>query len=338
MVSFQGFDSWTKNFMISKDFPNVNLNTIYMDRKGTTLEEVVVQGPPILIKKDTVEFKADAFKVKPNANAEDVLKKIPGVQVDKDGNVTAQGETVQKVYVDGKEFFGTDPKMATKNITADMIESIQVFDDMSDQAKFTKIDDGSRAKTINIKLKKDKRQGYFGRIMGGYGSDERYESTISFNKFNGDQRWSIVGGSNNINKSTFSFNDVVTQAGGFGSRGSGGMGGGAGFGGSNTVMVGGGGNRGGAAVAEAVEQRELIRLPISVSIIPTSSLGRWNCRQVIFSRVLKTRMYVTVSSSNSFTRTLLLLRINMLFQITLITITGLMYACNMRLTPIIQSC
>jgi hypothetical protein len=245
MASFQGFDTWSKNFMISKDFPTVNLNTIYMDRKGTTLEEVVVQGPPILIKKDTVEFKADAFKVKPNANAEDILKKLPGVQVDKDGNVVAQGENVQKVYVDGKEFFGTDPKMATKNITADMIESIQVFDDMSDQAKFTRIDDGSRSKTINIKLKKDKREGYFGRIMGGYGSDERYESSLSFNKFKGDQRWSIVGGSNNINKSTFSFNDVVTSAGGFGSRGGGGMGGGAGFGGGNTVMVGGGGNRGG---------------------------------------------------------------------------------------------
>jgi len=242
MVSFQGYDNWTKKFMISKDFPSIDLKTIYMDRKGTLLQEVVVSGPPIIIKKDTVEFKADAFKVKPNANAEDVLKKIPGVQVDKDGNVVAQGENVQKVYVDGKEFFGTDPKMATKNITADMIESIQVFDDMSDQAKFTKMDDGSRAKTINIKLKKDKREGYFGRVMGGYGSKERYETTLSFNRFKGDQRWSIVGGSNNINKSTFSFNDVVTSAGGFGSRGSGGLGGGAGFGGGGNMMM---GNRGG---------------------------------------------------------------------------------------------
>jgi hypothetical protein len=245
IVSFSGYDSWTKKFMISKDFPVVDLKTIYLDRAGTTLQEVVVQGPPIVIKKDTVEFKADAFKVKPNANAEDVLKKIPGVQVDKDGNVVAQGENVQKVYVDGKEFFGTDPKMATKNITADMIESIQVFDDMSDQAKFTKMDDGSRAKTINIKLKKDKREGYFGRFMGGYGTDDRYESTVSFNKFKGDQRWSIIGGSNNINRSTFSFNDVVSAAGGFGSRGGGGIGGGAGFGGGNFTMGGGGRGFGG---------------------------------------------------------------------------------------------
>lgn len=246
IVSFQGFDDWSKSFMISKDFPDIDLKTIYMDRKGTTLQEVVVQGPPIIIKKDTVEFKADAFKVKPNANAEDVLKKIPGVQVDKDGNVVAQGENVQKVYVDGKEFFGNDPKLATKNITADMIESIQVFDDMSDQSKFTKIDDGSRAKTINIKLKKDKRNGYFGRLMVGGGTDERYESTLSFNRFNGDQRWSIVGGSNNINRQTFSFNDIVTSMGGFGSRGGGGIGGGAGFGGGGgNVSFGGGGGRGG---------------------------------------------------------------------------------------------
>lgn len=241
LVSFQGFDTYAKNFMISKDFPTINMNTIYMVRGGKMLEEVIVQGPPIMIKKDTVEFRADAFKVKPNANAEDVLKKLPGVQVDKDGNVTAQGENVQKVYVDGKEFFGTDPKLATKNITADMIESIQVFDDMSDQAKFTKMDDGSRSKTINIKLKKDKRTGYFGRAMVGAGTDQRYESTLSFNKFNGDQRWSILAGSNNINKQTFSFNDIVSSMGGFGSRGSGGIGGGAGFGGGGGGFGGGGG-------------------------------------------------------------------------------------------------
>ena len=91
------------------------------------------------------------------------------MQIDKEGNVKAQGEDITKVYVDGKEFFGTDPKLATKNLTADMIESVQVFDDMSDQAKFTRIDDGSRAKTINIKLKKDKKKGYFGTGNGREG-------------------------------------------------------------------------------------------------------------------------------------------------------------------------
>ena len=241
LITFQGYDPFSKNFMISPEFQNVNLNTIYLEKKGTTLQSVTVEAAPITVKKDTVEFRASAFKTKPNSTAEDLLKKVPGMQVDKDGNVKAQGEDIQKVYVDGKEFFGTDPKLATKNITADMIESIQVFDDMSDQAKFTRIDDGSRAKTINIKLKKDKRKGYFGRFAIGGGTDDRYESTLSFNKFNGDQRISIVGGSNNINRSTFNFSDIVTNMGGGANRGGGG-GGGMQISGGN---FGGGGNRGG---------------------------------------------------------------------------------------------
>ncbi len=167
MISYQGYTPKYIKFSITTETPNVQLGTVYMTRKDDLLKEVIVEAPPIIVKKDTVEFRADAFKTKPNSTAEDLLKKLPGVQVDKDGNVKAQGEDVQKVYVDGKEFFGTDPKMATKNITADMIESVQVFDDMSDQAKFTRIDDGSRSKTINIKLKKDKRKGYFGRFIAG---------------------------------------------------------------------------------------------------------------------------------------------------------------------------
>ncbi|MBO9636430.1 MAG: carboxypeptidase regulatory-like domain-containing protein, partial [Chitinophagaceae bacterium] len=216
MITYQGYQPYVRKFSITKDSFNIDFRTIYMDKKTTLLDEVIVEAPPIQIKKDTVEFRASAFKTKPNATAEDLLKKVPGVQVDKDGNVKAQGEDVQKVYVDGKEFFGSDPKMATKNITADMIESIQVFDDMSDQAKFTRIDDGSRSKTINIKLKKDKRKGYFGRATIGAGTDDRYEGSLSFNRFDNDRRISIVGGSNNVNKQNFSFNDVVGGMGGFG--------------------------------------------------------------------------------------------------------------------------
>ncbi|HEY4154871.1 MAG TPA: outer membrane beta-barrel protein, partial [Puia sp.] len=210
-----------------------------LQRASDLLDEVIVERPPIEVKEDTVEYNASAFKVKPNAYAEDILKKLPGVQVDKDGNVTAQGEQVQKVYVDGKEFFGTDPKLATKNITADMIESVQVFDDMSDQAKFTKIDDGSRQKALNIKLKKDKRTGYFGRASMGYGSDNRYAGTLSFNRFREDQRISVIGGSNNVNQQNFNFSDIVTSMGGFGARNAGGGGGGG--------RGGGGGYRGGNA-------------------------------------------------------------------------------------------
>ena len=240
MISYQGYTTKYIKFSIKADSANVQFGTVYMTRKDAMLQEVIVEAPPIVVKKDTVEFRADAFKTKPNSTAEDLLKKLPGVQVDKDGNVKAQGEDIQKVYVDGKEFFGTDPKMATKNITADMIESVQVYDDMSDQAKFTRIDDGSRSKTINIKLKKDKRKGYFGRFAAGIGDNDRYTVSGMFNRFDNDRRISILGGSNNLNKSSFSFNDIVSTMGGYGSSRGGGGGGGGGFGG------GGGGNRGGS--------------------------------------------------------------------------------------------
>ena len=242
IVSFQGYANHSRRVSVSGTNPVLDLGTINLDKRSVFLEEVVIEGAPIIIRKDTVEFKASAFKTRPNSTAEDILKKIPGMQVDKEGNVKAQGEDVQKVVVDGKEFFGSDPKLATKNITADMIESIQVFDDMSDQAKFSRIDDGSRQKTINIKLKKDKRMGYFGRFAAGMGTDERYESQLSFNRFNGDRRISVIGNSNNINKSTFNFSDIVTNMGGFqGGQGGGSMRGPGGFGGGGGMFRGGGG-------------------------------------------------------------------------------------------------
>jgi hypothetical protein len=246
MISYQGYSPKYIKFTIKADSSSLQLGTIYMTKKDNMLQEVIVEAPPISVKKDTVEFRADAFKTKPNSTAEDLLKKLPGVQVDKDGNVKAQGEDIQKVYVDGKEFFGTDPKMATKNITADMIESVQVYDDMSDQAKFTRIDDGSRSKTINIKLKKDKRKGYFGRFAAGIGDNDRYTVSGMFNRFDNDRRISILGGSNNLNKSSFSFNDIVSTMGGYGSSRGGGGGGGGGFGGGGGGRGGNGGSGGGS--------------------------------------------------------------------------------------------
>jgi hypothetical protein len=174
---------------------------------------------------------------------EDLVKKLPGAEVDKDGNIKHQGEQIQKVYVDGKEFFGNDPKLATKNLTADMVESIQVYDDMSDQAKFTKIDDGSRTKAMNIKLKKDRNKGIFGRALAAYGSSDRYEGNVSFNKFDGPQRISVLFNGNNINKQGFSFSDIISSMGGF--SGFNGGGGGGGFGGGQMISLRGGGGGGG---------------------------------------------------------------------------------------------
>lgn len=235
--SFTGYRELIRHLEITPSKPDFLLDTIALATDTSMLAAVIVSVPPITIKKDTVEFRAGAFKTKPNAVVEDLLKKLPGVEVDKDGNVTSQGENITKIYVDGKEFFGNDPKLATKNLTADLVESIQVFDDMSDQAKFTRIDDGSRQRTINIKLKKDRRKGIFGRATVAAGSSDRYDGRLSLNMFDNDQRISIIGGANNINRSGFTATDVVSNMGGMG-----GFSGGGGRGGRS--RGGGGGNTG----------------------------------------------------------------------------------------------
>ena len=207
-ISFTGYQVYKKSFDISADKLVFDLGVINMQLEFKTLTGVVVSdASPVKMNGDTISFKANAFNSKPGATVEDVLKKIPGIQVQKDGSIKAMGEQVQKVYVDGKEFFGNDPKVATKNLTADMVDQIQVFDDMSEQARFTKIDDGSRTKSINIKLKKDRRKGDFGRAVVGAGNNSRYEGNFSFNHFRGDQRISLVGAANNTNKPSYTFSD-----------------------------------------------------------------------------------------------------------------------------------
>jgi hypothetical protein len=172
LISFEGYQPLSRSFTIDAGNLNIDLGTLYMLRSNEEMEAVVVSRPPITMKKDTVEYSASMFATKPNAVAEDLLKKMPGVQVDKSGNITAQGESVTRILVDGKRFFSDDPKLATRNLPPDVIDKIQVFDDLSDQSKFTGFDDGNRVKTINIVTKKDKRQGYFGKMVAGAGSDE----------------------------------------------------------------------------------------------------------------------------------------------------------------------
>ncbi|MBC7889473.1 MAG: outer membrane beta-barrel protein [Ferruginibacter sp.] len=239
-ISFAGYRQVVKNIEVTATQLSFDLGTVYLNTDTGMLAGVVVMSSPIIINKDTVEFRAAAFKTKPNATVEDLLKKLPGVEVDKDGNISAQGEPITKVYVDGKEFFSNDPKLATKNLTADLIESIQVFDDMGDQARFTKIDDGTKQRTINIKLKKDKRKGYFGRATVGAGSSDRYSSNVAVNSYNNKRLASVLGGVNNVNRLGFSSNDIISNMGGMG-----GISGGGGGGGGGNRGGGGGGNRGG---------------------------------------------------------------------------------------------
>ncbi len=252
IISSKGYLEFKQVVSITDSSKTIELGSLVLDKDYKTLEGVTVTSEaPIQVKNDTIQFNTSGFKTPPNASLEDLLKKIPGMEVDKEGTVKTQGEQVQKILVDGKEFFGNDPKLATKNLTADMIESVQVFDDMSDQAKFTKMDDGSRTKTLNIKLKKDRNQGYFGRVLGGYGSDNRYETNISLSKFKGNTRISLLFNTNNINKQGFSFSDIISSMGGFsgfsGGGGGGGFGGGGGgFGGGNLQFSGGRGGFGGS--------------------------------------------------------------------------------------------
>lgn len=248
LISHEGFDPGSRMLAITDSKKELDLGTIYPSKNYKTLGEVVVTNEaPIVVKNDTIQFNASGFRTQANATVEDLLKKLPGMEVDREGNVKSQGEQVQRVLVDGKEFFGNDPKLATKNLTADMVESVQVFDDMSDQAKFTQMDDGNRTKTLNIKLKKDRNRGYFGRALAGYGDNNRYEGNFSINKFAGDERISLLFNANNINKQGFSFSDVISSMGGFSGFGGGGgggremMGGMQIRGGGMAAMLGGGG-------------------------------------------------------------------------------------------------
>ncbi|HEX2606242.1 MAG TPA: outer membrane beta-barrel family protein [Flavisolibacter sp.] len=243
IASFTSLITTRRKFTITPEQPLIEFDLIRMDRNYKALDEVVVKDEaPVKVKGDTIAYNADAFKTKPNATVEDLLKKLPGVQVDKDGTVKAQGEQVQKVYVDGKEFFNNDPKLATKNITADMVDQVEVYDDMSEQAKFNKIDDGSRSKAINLKLKKDKKKGLFGKAYAGYGTEQRWDAGLNANLFKGAMQASVIAKNNNTNNIGFSFTDMIGMFGG-------GNGGGGNQSSGGGIMMrpggGGGGNTGG---------------------------------------------------------------------------------------------
>ncbi|MCC6410370.1 MAG: TonB-dependent receptor [Saprospiraceae bacterium] len=200
----------------------VDVGTLKLEPQSTLLGEVQITGEanPVQIKKDTIEFNAGSFNVKDNAVVEDLLKKMPGVEIERDGTVRAQGEVVKNVLVDGKKFFGTDPKAATKNLPADAVDKVQVYDKKSDQATFSGVDDGSREKTINLQLKEDKKKGWFGRVAAGGGADltptsntGRYESNLTLNRFKPNQQLSVLGMGNNVNEAGFSIDDYMAYSG-----------------------------------------------------------------------------------------------------------------------------
>jgi hypothetical protein len=215
LMTHVNYHSSSLVFKIDDEHKTIDLGRILMNDRARVLSEVTVtsEAPPVTLVGDTVQYNASSFKAQPNANVEDLLKKLPGVKVEKDGTVKAQGEKVQKVLVDGKEFFGNDPKIATKNLPADAIDKVQVYDKLSDQAQLTGFDDGNSEKTINLKLKKDKKKGAFGKINGGMGTDDRYQGKFNVNSFKGARQMSVIGMGNNTNAEGFSFMDILNFTG-----------------------------------------------------------------------------------------------------------------------------
>lgn len=192
-----------------------DLGKINMIPKSKLLAEVIVKsGSPIRIKGDTTVYTADSFKVREGANVEELLRRLPGIQVDKDGKITAMGERVKKVLVDGEEFFGTDPGIATKNLRADMVKEVEVFDKKSDQAEFTGIDDGVKDKTINLKLKEDKKKGYFGKVEAGGGLSDKYNNAAMLNAFKGKRKIAGYGIMSNTGQTNLDWEDANNYGGG----------------------------------------------------------------------------------------------------------------------------
>jgi len=228
--SYTGYDLSDRTVTINNS--NMALGEVLLFRKQKTLGDVVVVGkvPPARQKGDTTEFNAAAFKVNPDGTVEDLLRKAPGIVI-QNGQVTAQGEQVQRVTIDGREFFGNDATAALKNLPAEVVDKIQVYDRMSDQAQLTGVSDGNETKAINIVTKANMRNGQFGRIYGGYGTNERYAAGTSMNLFQGNRRINIIGLFNNVNQQNFSGEDLLGvngQASQGRGRGRGGWGGGGG--------------------------------------------------------------------------------------------------------------
>jgi len=279
-VGYKPYEKWVMLRDADRD-----LGTIILAQSIQMLKDLEIKGQvlPTVQNGDTTEYNADAFKVNPDADAADLIKKMPGVVV-QNGQVQAQGEDVQQVLVDGKEFFGNDPTLALRTLPAEVIEKIQVYDRQSDQAQFTGFDDGETTKTINIITRTDKRNGQFGKVYTGYGYDNKYQLGGNINIFDEDRRVSMIGQANNINQQNFANEDLlgVVSTGGGGRQG--GFRGGRPGGGGGAAAGRGGRNVGGSNVNDfLVGQQNGISTTNAYGINYTDSWGeRWETSSSYF--------------------------------------------------------
>lgn len=198
-TSYIGYVKDLRNVSVADK--DVNAGTITLSESSHVLAETTVTAvkTPIKVMQDTVEFNADSYKTRPNAVVEDLLKRLPGVEVDTDGKITANGKEVTKILVDGKEFFSDDPKVASKNLPVNMVDKLQVVERKSDLARMTGVDDGEDETVINLTVKKGMKNGWFGTVEAGYGTDDRYQATFNVNRFWNDNQITFIGSANNTN-------------------------------------------------------------------------------------------------------------------------------------------
>jgi len=227
-VSFIGFDPLYQPLQITGGTNPVNVGKLELSDGAVLLGDAVVVGkaPEVIVRNDTIEYNADSYKVTEGSMLEDLLKKMPGVEIDDEGNVTVNGKSVKKMLVDGKEFFSEDPKVASKNLPSNMIEKVQVLDRLSEMAQLTGFDDGDEETVINLTIKPGMKEGWVGNAYAGYGSDERYEGNMMLNRMYNNDRYTLLGGINNTNNMGFSDMGMFQGMGG-GGRGM--------FGGNNGI-------------------------------------------------------------------------------------------------------
>ncbi|MFT5386805.1 MAG: hypothetical protein ACI81W_004223, partial [Saprospiraceae bacterium] len=225
-ISYIGYTNYETEVTIVDE--NVVLGILNMS-EGVALSQVEITAkiPLAEQKGDTTQYNAEAFKVMQDASAEELIEKMPGVVI-KDGKIQAQGEEVTEILVDGKPFFGNDPQAALKNLPAEVISKIQVYDQTSEQSSFSGFKDGETTKTINIITRPEMRNGQFGKAYAGYGYENKYQAGGNASLFNGNQRISFIGQTNNINQQNFSSEDLLGVTGGSSGRGGGMRGGGRG--------------------------------------------------------------------------------------------------------------
>lgn len=236
-ISFLSYQSIQRVVTLANAPLNLGVITLTSDTRQLKEVQIIGKTPTAVQKGDTTELNAKAFKTNPDANAEDLVQKMPGITV-QDGQVKAQGENVQRVLVDGKEFFGDDVNATLRNLPSEVIDKIQILEEQSEQARVSGFDDGTRVKTLNIVTRPDRRTGQFGRVYAGAGTDARYQLGGSVNFFKPGQRLTLLGQSNSINQQNFSGEDLIgVTSGGGGGGGRGGRGGGGGRGNDNEFVL-----------------------------------------------------------------------------------------------------